>query len=316
MSETTKIIAWLWNQPGGRATYAPWNVRIWAAMLRKHLTLPHTLAVVTDLDGDFGDDVEVIRPPREFEDVRLPRWGIGRPQCLRRLVMFRRDAADLFGADRIVCTDLDLVVCGSLDPVLDITDDFKITRGTAVSRKYNGSMMSLRLGSRPQAYEKFTPERAVEASTRHVGSDQAWLAYCLPGEKTWTPEDGVRFWGNHHPIDQARVVFFAGQQKPWTLAAIGRETAVAKHYRGARRDRCLVLGYGPQLWDDVAHAIGNGGADFAGVIASPEAAAHWPGPVLAVADDDAHAERLAAMHGFEQMIWCGRSGGQTDGADR
>ncbi len=299
-----KVLTWLWSQSDGRAQYHPWHVRVWASMIRRHLTLPHTLAVVTDLDGNFGEDVEVIRPLREFEDVRLPRWGAGRPQCLRRLSMFRRDAADLFGADRIVCTDLDLVVCGSLDPVLDIKDDFRITRGTAARRAYNGSMMSIRLGSRPQAYEKFTAERAVEASLKHVGSDQAWIAHCLPGEKTWGPDDGVRFWGAHEPAADARVIFFAGPQKPWTLAAIGRERVIAKHYRGARRDRCLVLGYAPQVWDEVAAALGE--HEFGGVIASPEAAAHWPGPVLAIADDDGHAERLAAMHGFSDVVWCGR----------
>jgi len=300
-----KVLTWLWNQPGGRATYTDAHVRIWAAMIRRNLTLPHTLAVVTDLPGDYGPDVEVIPPPGEFEDVRIPRWVEARPQCHRRLAMFRRDAADLFGCDRIVCTDLDLVVCDSLDPVLDIDDDFRITKGTHHRRVYNGSLMSLRLGSRPQAYEDFTPERAIEAGQKHVGSDQSWLAHCLPGEKTFTPEDGVRFWSQHAPIETARVVFFAGVLKPWHFISVGREQWVADHYRAERRDRCLVLGYSPHLWRDVATAVEAAGS-FGGVIASPEAARHWPGPILAVADDDDHAERLAAMHGFENVIWCGR----------
>lgn len=304
MAGSLKVLTWLWSQPGGRATYTDAHVRIWAEMIRRHLTLPHTLAVVTDLPGDYGPGVEVIAPPGEFEAVRIPRWGEARPQCHRRLAMFRRDAVGLFGCERIVCTDLDLVVCGSLDPVLDIEDDFRITRGTAARRAYNGSMMSIRLGSRPQAYEKFTPARAIEASINHVGSDQAWIAHCLPGEKTWGPDDGVRFWGAHEPADSTRVIFFAGPQKPWALAAIGRERVIARHYRGARRERCLLLGYSPQVWEEVAAVLG--GREFGAVIASPEAAAHWPGPVLAVADDDGHAERLAAMHGFSDVVWCGR----------
>lgn len=307
-----KVLTWLWHQPGVRFSYEPWHVRIWAAMIRRHLTIPHTLAVVTDIDGDYGHGVEVIRPPRDFEAARIPTWGSTRPQCLRRLSMFRRDAADLFGADRIVCTDLDLVVRDSLDPLLDIKDDFKITRGTARSRAYNGSMISLRLGSRPKVFEKFTLDRAIEAGRRHVGSDQAWIAAALPGEKTWSMEDGVFFWAMQHSIHNARVVFFAGGMKPWTLASVGRETTVARHYRGERRERCLVLGYGETLWDDVAAAFVK--SPYAAVIASPEAAAHWPGPVLAVADDDAHAERLAAMHGFADVVFCGRSGGQLNAA--
>ncbi len=311
--ERLKVITWLWEQPGGRTRYTPEHVMIWAAMIRRNLSLPHTLAVVTDIEGDFGEGVEVIAPPGEFEDVRIPTWKEARPQCLRRLTMFRRDAADIFGADRIVCTDLDLVVFGSLDPLLDIKDDFKITRGTAVSRAYNGSMMSLRLGTRPQAYEDFSPAKAIEAGRRHVGSDQAWLARCLPGEKVWHPKDGVRFWGALAVYGEIRVMFFAGELKPWILASVGRDNLVAKNYRGDRRGRCLLLGYGPQLWQDVEAVVGEG---FAGVIASPEAAPHWPGPVLAVADDDRHAERLAAMYGFSDIVFCGRSGGQTDGASR
>lgn len=309
MADKLKVLTWLWGQPGGRFRYEPWHVAIWASMIRRHLTVPHTLAVVTDMEGDFGEGLEVIPPPREFEEARIPTWGADRPQCLRRLSMFRRDAADLFGADRIVCTDLDLVVCGSLDPVLDIKDDFRITRGTATGRAYNGSMMSLRLGSRPQVFDTFSIDKAAEAGRRHIGSDQAWIAACLPGEQTWTAGDGVRFWGSHHPVDDARVVFFAGQLKPWVLASIGWDALTARHYRGQRSDRCLVLGYGPTLWFDLAAALD--GQPYAAVIASPEAATHWPGSVLAVADDDAHAERLAAMHGFTDLVFCGRTGRMT-----
>lgn len=190
-------------------------------MIRRHLTIPHTLAVVTDIEGDYGD-VEVIPPPHDFEDARLPTWKEARPQCLRRLAMFRRDAADLFGAERVLVTDLDLVVCGPLAPLLTGAGDFKITQGTARSRAYNGSMMMLRLGSRPHVYEKFTLAKAIEAGRKHVGSDQAWIAHCLPGEKTWTPADGVRFWGQHQAAGDIRVVFFAGEVKPWSLAMIGR----------------------------------------------------------------------------------------------
>jgi hypothetical protein len=246
-----KILTWLWAQPGGSTTYHPWHVRIWAGMLRRHLTIPHALAVVTDIPGDYGPDIEVIPPPRDLEHVTIPSWGPRRPQCLRRLAMFKRDAADIFGADRIVCMDLDLVVCASLDPLLDIKDDFRITRGTWRGRAYNGSMISLRLGSRPQVYETFSQAGAIRAGRNHVGSDQAWIAAAIPGEKTWGPEDGIRFWASYHPVKDPRVVFFAGQQKPWSLAEVGREAEIAKHYRGARSGRCLILGYGETLWPDV-----------------------------------------------------------------
>jgi hypothetical protein len=75
----------------------------------------------------------------------------------------------------------------------------------------------------------------------------------------------------------------------------------------------LVLGYSEAVWREVAVAL-DAKQSFAGVIASPETAVHWPGPVVAVARDDKHAERLAKMHGFNNTIFCGRSGEQTNGA--
>lgn len=304
MTERLKVLTWLWHQPEGRVHYDAAHVRIWAGMIRRHLTIPHTLAVVTDLPGDYGRDVEVIAPTNEFLDVVLPRWGVGRPQCLRRLSMFRRDAADLFGADRLVCMDLDLVVSGSLDPVLDIRDDFRIFRGTANNRLYNGSMMSIRLGSRTAVYDRFNVAEAVKASGKFVGSDQAWISHILGrGQPTWGHEHGVDWWGSGRPAgDTTRVMFFPGAVKPWRLAETGH-SYVARHYRAEPQGAGLILGYSPSIWDDLAGAVDR---RFAGIIASPEAARHWPGSVLAVADDDTHAERLARMHGLTDITWCGR----------
>lgn len=76
-------------------------------------------------------------------------------------------------------------------------------------------------------------------------------------------------------------------------------------YEVAATGRCLILGYGPTLWADVEHALDN--ADYAAVIASPEAAEHWPGNILAVAHDDEHADRIARSIGFDEVTWCGRT---------
>lgn len=67
--------------------------------------------------------------------------------------------------------------------------------------------------------------------------------------------------------------------------------------------RCLILGHGPTVWQDLAEHWG----EFGAVIASPEAAEHWPGPLLAVANDDKHALMIAESYGFEDLIVCGKS---------
>jgi len=301
------VLTWYWVQPGGRATYLPHHVRIWGDMVRRHLSMPHRLAVVTDIPGDYGD-LTVIAPPRDFEHVRIPTWGEDRglPQCIRRIAMFAPEAGERFG-ERFVSMDMDCVISGSLDPLFDRPEDFIMYRGTSGARPYNGSMIMMTAGARAQVYTDFTPEGAIEAGQRFVGSDQAWISHKLGwGEATWGPEDGVLWYGSQYNagVDPKRLMFFPGTPKPWTLAESGRDLYVSEHYRRSPHGRCLILGYAQNVWTDAALAMESG--PFDAVIASPEAAEHWPDDVLAIAEDDEHAERLARMHGFDDLVWCGR----------
>lgn len=301
-----RVIAWLWRQPGGRTQYAAAHANAWAAMVRRHMTLPHRIACVTDMPEGIDRDIEIIAPPRDFEDVRIPTWHEGRPQCLRRIAMFRPDAAKIFGK-RFVCMDLDCVIGDSLDPLFDVSDDFKMNAGTARRRLYNGSMMLMTAGARPQVYEQFTPEAAAAAGKQFVGSDQAWISHVLgPGEATWGPDDGVLWWGSpeNARVGCRRIMFFPGQPKPWEVVADGKDAWVVEHYRADSRGRCLILGSGPTVWDDAAVALSRYGKNMP-IIALPDTARYCD-KVVAVAEDDAQADRFARMHGFDP-IWCGRS---------
>jgi hypothetical protein len=298
------VLTWLWAQPGVKSAYSAEHVNIWAGMVRRHLTIPHRIACVTDLAAGIDPSVEIIAPPGEFEDVRIPTWQEHRPQCLRRLTMFRRDAAKIFG-ERFVCMDLDTVIAGNIDSLFTGNEDFRIFAGTTSGRPYNGSMMMLRAGARPEVYERFTPAKAIEAGRRFIGSDQAWITYCLKGEATWSAEHGVGWYNSRMPAGRPpRLMFFPGSPKPWQLVNDGREPWVQAHYRAASQARpALILGYGPTVWQDLEAALPQG--PFGAVIASPEAARHWPQDVLATANDDNHARRLAAMHGFQRVVECG-----------
>lgn len=68
-----------------------------------------------------------------------------------------------------------------------------------------------------------------------------------------------------------------------------------------RSGRCLILGYGPTVWADLEARWG----EFSAVIASPEAAEHWPGDILAMANDDIHARVIAESYGFDDVVICG-----------
>lgn len=308
------VLTWLWHQPSVRVGYTAWHVNIWADMVRRNLAMPHRVACVTDMPAGIDPSIAIIEPPREFEDWTIPSWGPGRPQCLRRIAMFAPDAAARFG-DRFVCMDLDCVVSGPLDPLFDTDAEFMMFRGTAKGRPYNGSMILLQAGARPQVYARFDRGAAVRAGQRFVGSDQAWISACLgPGEKTWGVEHGAHNWLGRHPTEgTCRVMFFPGRPKPWDLVDVDEPFCV-RHYRRDPVPRaCLVLGYGANVWREADAALDLAGQGrrppFDAVIASPEAARHWPGKLLAVAADDFHADRLAAMYGFDDVVFCGRSEG-------
>ncbi len=277
---------------------------IWRDMVSRHLTIPHTFACVTDTPEGIDPSIEIIPLPHEFDDVVVPGWGPNKPQCLRRLAMFRPDAAEIFG-QRFVSMDLDVVIGANIDSLFDTDADFKIYQSYPHPRRlYGGAMVLMTAGARPRVYSRFLPKRMAMASRRYIGSDQAWISYVLgPREETWTMADGVRWWPQKPDAD-ARILFFHGPPKPEELVADDVNAWISRHYRANRRGRCLMLGYAPTVWDEAEAAIARYGS-FPAVIASPEAAVHWPTP-LAVANSDAQADRIAAMYGYEP-IWCGRT---------
>jgi hypothetical protein len=230
------VLTWLWSQPGGRTKFTAEHVNIWADMVRRNLRMPHRLACVTDMPE--GINVDIIAPPNEFLDV-TPQWGPRKPNCYRRLSMFRRDAAGIFG-ERFVCMDLDCVIGGPLDPLFDRREDLVLFNGTAPDRPYNGSMMLIRAGCRPKVFENFSQAMATVSGQKFVGSDQAWLALCLGSrEKTWGEADGVYWYGqgsSYKKQVQPRVLFFPGKVKPWTIAQLKIDPFVVNNSRIAARE--------------------------------------------------------------------------------
>lgn len=206
-------------------------------MVRRNLSMPHRIACVTTEQLPAG--VDRIDPPGDFEDV-MPPWGPRKPNCYRRLSMFRGDAADIFG-ERFVCMDLDCVIGGPLEPLFDRQDDLVLFKGTHEQRPYNGSMMLIRAGCRPQVFEDFNQAGADASGEVFCGSDQAWLARCLGwGEKTWSERDGVFWYGKLYQglakKLKPRVLFFPGKIKPWTIAPINIDQFTTNNYRIAERE--------------------------------------------------------------------------------
>lgn len=294
-----RVLTWLWRQPGCRTTFNAAHVNIWAAMVRRHCTLGIELACVTDIPEGIDPSIRIIAPPGFHDGLQTPGWKGARPSCYRRLAMFRPDAAALFGK-RFVCMDLDCVISGNIDHLLDRPDDIVLNGPSHVGTRYryNGSMLLMTAGCRPSVYEQFTPKKAEEASRRFVGSDQAWLAHSLgPGVKTWGPADGVVRWGAKQG---GAIMFFPGNVKPWD--ALG-DPWVAEHYRMDAGRKGLILGPKRSVWDDAKAALADGPVDS--VVAFRQAASLWPGRVDAIADDMPKAHAYARMLGVDQPVLCG-----------
>lgn len=303
-----KILTWLWHKEGSRTKYTAAHVNIWAAMISRHLTIPHTLACITDMPDGIDSHIEIIKPPGEFIDLETPSWNGDKPNCFRRLALFSPKAEKIFGAKRFVSMDLDCVIGANIDILFDRDDDFIMYRGTNFDRPYNGSLLMMNAGARPQVYTEFNEENAIKSGQKYTGSDQAWIAYCLGvGEKTWSFQDGLCWWGSQYNIDipEKRIMFFPGVIKPWEVVVLGFDKWCGLHYRGERDGKCLILGYNKRVWKELEIALDQD--SFENYILSPEVSQYWPGEYLDIASNDAQAILLAQMHGYKNYLFVGKS---------
>lgn len=212
------FVAFKWSQPGYPTQYSARHVNRWVAMVRRFYTGPKRFVLVTD-DPEGVDPIVRIVPLWDDYSRMRNRHGDKYPACHRRLRIWAADAADLIG-ERIVMMDLDCSIVGSLNPLLDRDEDVVLWRDPNPPTQYNGGLVLLRAGSRPQVWEQFKGAETAIAAASFRGSDQAVLSLLLgPGEAVWTDADGVLSFKKHvrgRPVPaNARVVLFHGRPKPW-----------------------------------------------------------------------------------------------------
>ncbi|MGE0724814.1 MAG: hypothetical protein AB7O45_10585 [Alphaproteobacteria bacterium] len=232
------VVCWKWRQPGYRQVYTAEHVNVLGRMIERHLEIEHELVCVTDDPAGIDGHIRIVPLWAEHGDVANPSSPEG-PSCYRRLRMFEPGAAAWLG-ERILSIDLDMVITGPLAPLVDRAEDFVAMGDTARSTAYNGSLILLRAGSRPQVWEQFdaAASPAATRAARMVGSDQAWISHVLgPGEATWSKADGVYSFRNdlsrsRGPLPEgALVVNFHGHWKPWHGAVQADHRWVLDHWR-------------------------------------------------------------------------------------
>lgn len=224
MTPPLTVVCWRWRPaPNYRSKFPPNSVRILRNMVKRNYSKPHRFVCVCDHPAEIDRDIETIKLWPEWGDIQSPHGGHN-PSCYRRLKMFSPEAKSLFG-ERFVSLDLDTVVVGDLTPLWDRPEPFVMWGETDPRSWYNGSMLLMSAGSRPQVWDRFNPltsPKEAKAAGR-FGSDQGWISHVLgPGEATWNEADGVYSFrlpqhlnNGAKPLpENARIVMFHGGTDP------------------------------------------------------------------------------------------------------
>lgn len=223
------IVTFKWRPlPGYRSTFASEHVNALQRMVARHYQQPHRFVCVTDDPKGIDGTVETLPLWNDHAQVQNPS-GSHNPSCYRRLKLFAPEARKTFG-ERVICLDLDTVIVGDLAPLFNRTEDFLIWGQSDFPKTqwYNGSLWSLRTGSRTKVWNEFNPKMSPHQAHRagKRGSDQGWLSYILgPKETTWGTADGVYSYRVHiKPAggvlpENAKIVSFHGHVDPWHYKA-------------------------------------------------------------------------------------------------
>ncbi len=229
------VICFLWRTTDGRHNhlyeYDAGYVNTLRSMLQRHLSLPHELVCVTDDPDGLHPDIRWVPTPAQVKD-----W----PGMLRRLVIFRPDAAELFGK-RILLMDLDVVILRDITPLVDRPEDFVTWEPRLYYAlkgqysRYNTGFLLMDAGARPQVWDEFSLERAQrELGAIHEGvvDEQAWITHILgPDETVWAWDGDVRSVRATPDPQSARIVFFNGPRAPGMAAMQAEYPWIEKNWR-------------------------------------------------------------------------------------
>lgn len=244
------VACYFWLDPARRRSYqiTPNDVRVWDAMIARHLTLPHRRVCITHRPD--------LIPFMETVPLDTTKHVPG--TCLVKLMTWRPDIAPILG-ERICVMDVDCVVTGSLNPILDRSEDVVLWKNPNYvpgGRRgfYQGSLQLLTAGARPQLWEDFDVGALRWLNRRFGGAEQCWISerlntsYPAAGwewtEAHWTEDDGVygagRLFNGQMGAgvttelpSNARIVFTPGDRSPSQPEMQAKHEWIKEHWRAA-----------------------------------------------------------------------------------
>jgi hypothetical protein len=205
------------------------EVRIWDRMVARNLTVPHRRVCVTHRP-DLIDFMETV-------PLDMAKHVPG--TCLVKLQAHRPDMGEVLKADRILLMDIDCVVTGNLDPLVQRDEPFvgwKNPNYTEGGQRgfYQGSMQLFTPGATDFLWRDFDPKTSMAwLNRRFGGAEQCWISERLNTEYPkagwkwdrpyWSETDGVYGAGRlfngkmgagvqTELPENARIVFFPGNR--------------------------------------------------------------------------------------------------------
>lgn len=144
--------------------YGPHYVNILYASLRRNAALDFRFVCFTENRDGVDPRVECRPLPYQLRGwwCKIPLFAP--PQCIED--------------DQIIAIDLDVVITGNVDWLLNWRGDFMGVRDWATSKYYNGSLWSLRPGAHTNVWTDFV-DCGDEVMQTHY-SDQEWISKQIP----------------------------------------------------------------------------------------------------------------------------------------
>ena len=237
------VVLWKWTQPNERVSYTAEHVNIVASMLARNITIPHRILCITDSPAGITE-CETAYLWKDFENLANATKAT-LPSCYRRLKLYDYKTQQDLGidkGDRILGLDLDSLVCGNIDQMLQMEGRFVgwEMKGSHHSKVFNGSFQMFTSGDLQEIWSKFDPNVSPKECYRKgwLGSDQSWLSMNLIGKEgsasVGYPEVvSYPLLGRLHGIRslKTRIMFFHGSVKPWFPEALKISPFIDRYWR-------------------------------------------------------------------------------------
>jgi hypothetical protein len=230
------VCVWKWGRKFTRD-----HVKRMQSMLQRHLSLPHRIVCITDAPHDV---------PSGVTSAPLPKIHAWDYKCLRRLWILSPQASRL--GDRLLQLDLDMLICDTIDPLVDRPEPFVVWKSDSCCPHkygYNPSVMLLTASAKSDIWHDYmaNPKGVIRAAEKagwwaRTNSDQGVMTHLLQGHDVpvWTREDGIDAYrviagkrgqrGKTLPPG-VRVVSFHGPRDPSDPALHVQSPWILEHWR-------------------------------------------------------------------------------------